>query len=613
MPKLPRHLPRLLLLCIAISIAVALWSVITLRKVMESNTGKEQSHLKRQIELSQLRLSAEQLLAESRAYLLTGSNYFRERAKESAIEVQQHVEALHADDAVRPLITSEVRAFSTKWDAFAREMDSLFRLKEREPGSVRIREDFLKRLTPLSSEWRSHLNTFSRTLRIAYRNDFLNGQNETHEVLARIWAVILMMLFLFIAAHWLNVAQLRSDLAYRRQIEEQLAASNERFFLSEEAANIAIWEWHPETDTILLSPRGRAMLGYGDSDPGDNTLQWRALVHPDDLSKSLAVREEVSSGSCKSFHVEQRMRHKNGTYRWVLSRGRLVREPGGRVRWIGANIDISDRKDAEMRLENASRLVQQNEKRLLELTEELRKSNTELERFAYIASHDLKEPLRMISTYLGLLSRQAGPSLTPEHGTYLGYALEGSKRLNGLVDSLLRFSRIGQGQVEFEPVALDDVVSEVMEGLRGAIQEKGAVIRTQALPTVTADRMLIGQLFQNLLSNALKFIRSGTQPVINISARNESGEVVVMVQDNGVGIKASDQHKIFEIFRRLHPRTDFPGEGIGLASCKKIVETHGGRIWVTSQHGQGSAFCFSLPLQPPKKLSNSQTSLQAAV
>jgi signal transduction histidine kinase len=230
---------------------------------------------------------------------------------------------------------------------------------------------------------------------------------------------------------------------------------------------------------------------------------------------------------------------------------------------------------------------------LAKKAEELARSNRDLEQFAYVASHDLQEPLRMVAAYTQLLAERYAGKLDENADKYIRYALEGALRMQTLVTDLLTFSRVGRNR-KSTPLASDAVVREALENLQAALQESGAVVHYEALPTVSGDRTQLVQLFQNLIGNAIKF-RGEKTPAITVSANRGAAEWEFSVSDNGIGIAPEHVEAIFVIFQRLHTRAEYPGNGVGLAICKKIVEQHGGRIWVESKAGEGTIFKFTLP------------------
>ena len=227
------------------------------------------------------------------------------------------------------------------------------------------------------------------------------------------------------------------------------------------------------------------------------------------------------------------------------------------------------------------------------LNEELDRSNKELAQFASVASHDLQEPLRMVSSYTQLLSRRYKGRLDASADEFIAFAVDGANRMQTLINDLLAYSRVGTRGKEFEPTDCNAAFDQAVANLKSAIDESGAVVTHGPLPTVMADRMQIGQLLQNLIGNAVKY-HGAEPPRVDFSAEQKGKEWVFSVSDNGIGIDPQFADRIFVVFQRLHTREEYPGTGIGLAICKKIVERHGGRIWVKSQLGSGATFYFTL-------------------
>ncbi|RMD84093.1 MAG: PAS domain S-box protein [Candidatus Dadabacteria bacterium] len=227
--------------------------------------------------------------------------------------------------------------------------------------------------------------------------------------------------------------------------------------------------------------------------------------------------------------------------------------------------------------------------------EEIRRSNEELERFAYVASHDLQEPLRMVSSYTQLLAKRYRGKLDADADDFIGFAVDGANRMHQLINDLLEYSRVGTRGRELEPTDAEEVLATVLADLRVAIEESGAQVTHDRLPVVMADSTQLRQLLQNLIGNALKY-RGERPPRIHVGCQRADApdQWTIYVRDNGIGIAPEHFERIFQIFQRLHGRGEYSGTGIGLAVCKKIVERHGGRIWVESEPGHGSTFYFTI-------------------
>jgi len=632
--------------------------------------------------------------------------------------------------------------------------------------------------------------------------------------------------------------KLQQEIAERVRIEAELRVSTERLDLALKGTTDGIWDWDLIAGRVYFSPRWKEMLGYADNEIGDTYKEWETRVHPQDRDRAFATLDEYLTGKRAAFVLEHRLRHKDGSYRWILSRGVAVRDDTGKpVRMAGSHVDLTERRlaeqalaesesklrafitnvpailfsidrngiitmaegrgmqvlsfiqggivghtvaelygdmpgvvesvkralageslvatmelqhlffeiayspihapdglvtgvigvahdvterhKAEQALENSerrTRLIVENaydayvamdqegiisdwnpqaerifgwsrqeavgkslsvmiipermrtahlqglvhylhtgegpilnrriemqalrrggEEFPVELTistmrieenvifsafihdisdrirakeelekaaAELRRSNEELEQFAYIASHDLQEPLRMVASYTQLLERRYAAQLDDTAREFIGYAVDGARRMQQFITGLLRYSRVGTEAQVLEAVNLGEVFETAVANLRIAIEESGAAVQARDLPVVEGDPRQLTQLFQNLIGNGLKFRKPGQSPKVEVWAEREEQRWRISVRDNGIGLDPRFSERVFTIFQRLHTRDEYEGTGLGLAICKKIVERHGGRIWLESKEGEGATFSFTLPathqpLQPP--------------
>jgi signal transduction histidine kinase len=269
--------------------------------------------------------------------------------------------------------------------------------------------------------------------------------------------------------------------------------------------------------------------------------------------------------------------------------GMLADSGIARLRQMDAELEMQ-----QLNAELAGR-VEERTAALARLTEELQRSNTDLEQFAYAVSHDLQEPLRMVHSYMQLIERRLRGQLDAEAVEYINFAVEGADRMNALIHGLLDYSRVTRHGGEPRPTDMNQVVTAALDDLRLAVADAGAEMQVESLPTVHGDAEQLIRLMENLIGNALKYRTEGRPPVIAISAFGRDGEWRFAVKDNGIGIDSRHFDRIFGVFQRLHSRAQYAGTGIGLALCKRIVERHGGRIWVESTPGDGSTFFFTLP------------------
>ncbi len=266
---------------------------------------------------------------------------------------------------------------------------------------------------------------------------------------------------------------------------------------------------------------------------------------------------------------------------------------------FGITLSLARTRDrAQMIAEGMTRELRRSEAEKTRLAEDLARSNEDLQHFAYVASHDLQEPLRMVSSYVGLLAKRYRGKLGPDADEFIGYAEDGAKRMNQLILDLLEYARIETTGVDFMEVSAEESLAAAIEDVRASIEEQGGTVTSDVLPMVWADASQLGRVFRNLLTNAMKY-RSAAPPRVHVSAKREGDMWVFCVEDNGIGIDPRYIPKLFVMFSRLHSRDDYPGSGIGLAICKRIIQRHGGDIWVESAEGEGARFFFTLPPAAP--------------
>jgi len=371
--------------------------------------------------------------------------------------------------------------------------------------------------------------------------------------------------------------------------QENIRLSNQRYDLITKATNDIIWEWDMVKGLLI-----KANAGFSDffgTGPGQLSLSfnaWKKLLHPDDFYRVISKRNLALRNHDNPYWEDEfRMVNLSGKYNYFYHKAYIVRNAGGKaIRLIGATQNITRRKDDEA-------LMIELNNRLKQRADELAASNVELERFAYVASHDMQEPLRMITSFLQLFKKKYQNQIDETAEQYLHFVMDGADRMKRLITDLLEYSRIGSNKGVLEPIDTAALMLEVEEVFVNRIAECEATIICKGLPVIRGNKTQLFQLFQNLVGNALKYV-GNEKPVVIVQGLEEEQQFLFSVSDNGIGIKPMFFEKIFVLFQRLHHKHQYGGTGIGLSVCKKIVEKHGGKIWVTSEPDHGSTFYFTI-------------------
>ena len=377
------------------------------------------------------------------------------------------------------------------------------------------------------------------------------------------------------------------DITERTETEEDLREAEQRFRQAFENAPVGMALATFDGDLLRVNRALCDITGYAEHELIG--LERSALLHPDDDHVFLAAARRVLDRQTATAHsAEQRFQHADGHLVWVDTSISLVTDADDRPLYLVLQVaDVTERRRAEEALAAANR-------QLARRNEELEVSNDHLERFAYVASHDLKSPLQVVRGFLDLLVRTNADRLDDQGRTFVDAALRGAERMENLIDDLLSYASVGRGPTSLTVIDLSEVVDEVRADLAERMNEAGAVLTVGNLPTVTGDRTQLRQIFQNLVTNAVKFARPGVAPEVTIAAAVEDGTCVLSVEDNGIGVPKDEREQIFNMFTRLHTGDEYPGTGIGLAICQRVVENHGGSIWVEDSEGGGSRFRFTL-------------------
>ena len=367
-----------------------------------------------------------------------------------------------------------------------------------------------------------------------------------------------------------NLSVMR-DVTERKAAEKALRESETKFRMVAENLDEIVWIMTADaTEYLYISPAFDEIWGVDRETLYDDPESYLPLVHPEDRDR---VRENFAELPDDEFEETFRIIRPDGEHRWLYVRGERAENSNGFAYVVGIGQDITEQVKSERKLEV---------------------SNERLEQFAYAASHDLQEPLRMVTSYLQLLERRYGDELDEDGEEFIDYAVDGAERMSEMIQGLLEYSRVETQGEPFDSVDLEQVIEDVRTDIQLQIDESDAEITTDPLPSVHGDGSQLRQVFQNLFVNAIDYSGEDS-PRIHVSAEREGSRWRISIRDEGIGIDPDDADRIFEVFQRLHSRAESKGTGIGLALCKRIVERHGGEMWVESEPGEGSTFSFTLP------------------
>jgi PAS domain S-box-containing protein len=390
------------------------------------------------------------------------------------------------------------------------------------------------------------------------------------------------------------------DTSERRKAEEQLRQMEAQYrTLVEGIPAVTFMAPLGEDGTpreLYVSPQVEELLGFSQKEWRENPVLWYAQLHPEDRERwHKEFARTVAEGA--AFRSDYRFRSRDGRVVWVRGAAKVVRDEEGRPLFLqGVAFDITGIKEVEAELD---RRVRERTAELDRALADLREQNQELDEFAYVASHDLREPLRTLVSYPQLLTKHYEGRLDDQANDWLRRIIDGGKRMRDLIDDLARFARLLPRDRAFAPVDTAAVCQEACVNLQGAIEASGAELTVGELPAVMGNDKQLMLLFQNLIGNAVKFRAPDRSVLVEVGSRRDGDGWLCWVRDNGIGIPAKYLKQIFGLGERLHSASKYAGTGFGLAICENIVRRHGGTIWAESEPGRGSTFFFTLPATPP--------------
>lgn len=376
----------------------------------------------------------------------------------------------------------------------------------------------------------------------------------------------------------------RQPALLQKKVDEQskeIKQANERFNLATKATSDVVWDWDIITDKTQRSDLFFTLLGYEAMDLINTNDFFRSIIHPEDIGEVSTKLNQTLNGLDRFWEKEFRIRKADNTYTYINDKGYILRDENGKaVRMIGATQDISKRKKTEFEL--------------IEANQSLARANEELKAFAFLASHDMREPLRMVSSFMSLLEKKYKNDLDEKAHQYISFAIDGAKRLTTMINDLLEYSKVGFDVNAIEKIDTNALITEVISLKSDLIRESNAKLIVGDLPEIMGIKTPLQILFQNLIGNSLKYRKDDTELTITITGKVKNNLLKFCVEDTGIGIEPEYLEHIFGILNRLHPKEKYPGTGMGLATCRKIVTQLGGKIWAESTVHQGTKFLFTL-------------------
>jgi PAS domain S-box-containing protein len=569
--------------CILVTFIISGVVYLQIHRLIEENNWV--FHTRKTIETAQrIMLNVNTLEKVQRDFILTGNENYIPDYNALIQQVEQNIKKFMDLTADNPLQQSRIQVFSQLFTEYKKILNSSIEVRKKSGMQAAIAA-----ITTDNAKWMSNQLT-QNNLQVVDEEKKLLGIRHNSAVIAESRAILLALLFnvaaiglIILCFYWVN-----------RNINEKTILEERMQVFLNSSKDYGFLILKPAGEIISWNRGAELITGYTENEVIGKHF---SLFSPEENIKKKGPQHELEIALEKGFFEGNEWRiRKDGQRFWA----NIIVSPmyDGYKRLIGFGKiirDITDKKRTEDTLnENMKEKIKINEQ-LRKTMNELQRSNEDLGQFAYIASHDLQEPLRVISNYTKLLEKRYKDKLDEDANDFINYIVDGSKRMQLLITDLLAYSRINTRNMPLEQVDPNFLLYEVLANLKMVIDEKNVVIKYDKLPMVWADPSKIRQLFQNLITNAIKFCEQN--PVIKITGKKEGKKITFCVEDNGIGIAPEYQERIFEIFKRLHTRDQYPGTGIGLAICKKIVSQYGGEIWVESALNKGSKFYFTYKQQ----------------